>query len=62
MGASAMTMALGGIGNTLAAAAPGREPKISKNDKVRIAYIGIGNRGEQNIDEFARTGMVDVTV
>ena len=57
-----MTMALGGIGNTLAAAAPGREPKISKNDKVRIAYIGIGNRGEQNIDEFARTGMVDVTV
>ncbi|MBD5265266.1 MAG: Gfo/Idh/MocA family oxidoreductase [Bacteroides sp.] len=62
MGASAMTMALGGIGNTLAAAAPGREPKVSKNDKVRIAYIGIGNRGEQNIDEFARTGMVDVTV
>ena len=57
-----MTMALGGIGNTLAAAAPGREPKVSKNDKVRIAYIGIGNRGEQNIDEFARTGMVDVTV
>ena len=57
-----MTMALGGIGNTLAAAAPGREPKVSKNDKVRIAYIGIGNRGEQNSDEFARTGMVDVTV
>lgn len=62
MGASAMTMALGGIGNTLAAAAPGSAPKQTKKDKVRIAYIGIGNRGEQNIDEFARTGMVDVTV
>ena len=31
-----------------------------KNEKVRIAYIGIGNRGQQNIDEFAKTGMVDV--
>lgn len=29
-------------------------------DKVKIAYIGIGNRGEQNIEEFARTGMIDV--
>lgn len=62
MGASALTMALGGIGNTLAAAAPGREPKQAKKDKVKIAYIGIGNRGEQNIHEFANTGMVDVTV
>lgn len=29
-------------------------------DKVKIAYIGIGNRGEQDIDEFAKTGMVEV--
>ena len=31
-----------------------------KSDKVKIAYIGIGNRGQQNIDEFAKTNMVDV--
>lgn len=31
-----------------------------KGDKVKIAFIGIGNRGEQDVDEFARTGMIDV--
>ena len=31
-----------------------------KSEKVKIAYIGIGNRGQQNIDEFAKTNMVDV--
>ena len=31
-----------------------------KSDKVKIAYIGIGNRGQQNIDEFAKTNMVEV--
>jgi len=34
-----------------------QQPKF---DKVKIAYIGIGNRGEQDIDEFAKTGMVEV--
>ena len=29
-------------------------------DKVKIAYIGIGNRGEQIIGEFEHTGMVEV--
>ena len=29
-------------------------------DKVKIAYVGIGNRGEQIIGDFARTGMVEV--
>lgn len=29
-------------------------------EKVKVAYIGIGNRGEQLINDFARTGMVDV--
>ncbi|MCF0196514.1 MAG: Gfo/Idh/MocA family oxidoreductase [Bacteroidaceae bacterium] len=37
-----------------------KETKRSKGDKVKIAYIGIGNRGEQNIQEFAKTGMVEV--
>lgn len=27
---------------------------------MKIAYIGIGNRGEQIIEDFARTGMVEV--
>lgn len=29
-------------------------------DKVKIAYIGIGNRGESLFTDFSRTGMVDV--
>lgn len=31
-----------------------------KAGKVKIAYVGIGNRGEQIIQEFAKTDMVDV--
>lgn len=62
MGASAVTMALSGIGGAMATPLTSREWDSAKKDKVKIAYIGIGNRGEQNIDEFARTGMVDVTV
>ena len=34
-----------------------RQPQF---EKVKIAYVGIGNRGEQDIDEFAKTGMVEV--
>ena len=34
--------------------------KVPKGEKVKMAYIGIGNRGEQDILEFADTGMVDV--
>ena len=37
-----------------------RSVQQPKFDKVKIAYIGIGNRGEQDIDEFAKTGMVEV--
>ncbi|MCR5435241.1 MAG: Gfo/Idh/MocA family oxidoreductase [Bacteroidaceae bacterium] len=37
-----------------------QQTKAAKTDKVKIAYIGIGNRGQQNIDEFAKTNMVDV--
>lgn len=31
-----------------------------RGGKVKIAYIGIGNRGEQIIRDFAKTGMVEV--
>lgn len=33
---------------------------LGAGKKVNIAYIGIGNRGEQIINDFARTGMVNV--
>lgn len=62
MGASAAAMAIGGIGTAFATPKTSKETAAAKGDKVKIAYIGIGNRGAQNIDEFARTGMVDVTV
>lgn len=35
-------------------------PAAKSPDKVKVAYIGIGNRGEQVIADFARTGMVEV--
>lgn len=31
-----------------------------KKDKIKIAFIGIGNRGEQVIEAFEKTGMIDV--
>lgn len=61
MGASVAGMALSGLNGAMAAPLTSKEWAAAKKDKVRIAYIGIGNRGEQNIDEFAKTGMVDVT-
>ncbi len=42
-----------------AAGAP-QTNKKPKGDKVKIAYVGIGNRGEQIIGDFERTGMVEV--
>ena len=30
-------------------------PAAKSPDKVKVAYIGIGNRGEQVIADFART-------
>ena len=60
MGASAMGVALGGVGSAFASPLTSKETAAGKTDKVKIAYIGIGNRGEQNIEEFRRTGMVDV--
>ena len=57
-----MTMASAGLafgaGDVLGARASTTQRKVT--DKVKIAYIGIGNRGEQIINDFARTGMVEV--
>lgn len=40
----------------------GQEAKSTKTkgEKVKIAYIGIGNRGRQIIEAFDKTGMVEV--
>lgn len=34
--------------------------KVSPNGKVNLACIGIGNRGEQVISEFAKTGLANI--
>ena len=59
MGLATAGMALA-PGELLAAKKKQQPAPAPKNEKVRIAYIGIGNRGQQNIDEFAKTNMVDV--
>jgi predicted dehydrogenase len=53
-------LAMGGAGNLLNAQTQAAPVKKQRGDKVKIAYIGIGNRGEQIIQDFAKTGMVDV--
>lgn len=59
LGVSAAGMAMGGM-KTFASTLTSAQSASVKTEKVKIAYIGIGNRGEQNISEFAKTGMVDV--
>lgn len=56
MGLATAGLALGTNFPASAAVAAGKR----RGEKVKIAYIGIGNRGEQIIDEFAKTGMVEV--
>lgn len=61
LSASAAGVAISSFENSFAAPLTSKEWGSSKTDKVKIAYIGIGNRGEQNIEEFAKTNMVEVT-
>lgn len=58
MGMTTAGLALGA--NDLLFPAAARAAGNRNKGKVKIAYIGIGNRGEQIINEFARTGMVEV--
>lgn len=58
---AAAGLAFGSQNNLFAQPLTSKEWASAKSDKVKIAYIGIGNRGEQNIDEFEKTGMVEVT-
>lgn len=52
-------MAIGGVDMIASAADKPAAAGASspKGGKVKIAYIGIGNRGEQIINDFAKTGM-----
>ena len=54
-------MMLGG-GQWINAMTPGSSPeqKRASADKVKIAFIGIGNRGAQIIGDFERTQQIDV--
>ena len=58
-----MSVASAGIAlgsNGILNAATHISDKKPKGEKVKIAYIGIGNRGMQIIEHFAETQMVDV--
>jgi predicted dehydrogenase len=35
-------------------------PAVGANNKINLACVGIGNRGEQIITEFAKTGLVNI--
>lgn len=60
MSMAAVGVALGG-GNVLQAMnRPEPAEKKPRGGKVKIAFIGIGNRGAQVIGDFERTGMIEV--
>ena len=63
MGAGMAGVALSGLPSFVQAAPAlmtSHETADMKRNKVRVAFIGIGNRGEQDFDDFLRTGMVEV--
>jgi predicted dehydrogenase len=48
------------LGKLTASAAPAKPKQPATKEKVKVAFIGIGNRGEQDVEEFEKTGMIDV--
>lgn len=60
MGLASAGLVIPNVGKVMATPMTSKEHESAQSDKVKIAYIGIGNRGEQDIDEFKKTGMVDV--
>ena len=60
LGVTTAGLALGSMGKSFANPMTSKEWASAKSEKVKIAYIGIGNRGQQDIEEFAKTNMVDV--
>lgn len=60
MGLAAAGLSLGSTGPIMAHPLTAGEHAAIRKDKIKIAYIGIGFRGEQDVEEFAKTDMVDV--
>ena len=60
MGAATATLAVAGLPKGMARPMTSSQWAGVKADKVKVAYIGIGNRGLQDIEAFAKTGLVDV--
>lgn len=60
MGLAAAGLSLGSTGPIMAHPLTASEHAAIRKDKIKIAYIGIGFRGEQDVEEFAKTDMVDV--
>lgn len=58
MGIAGAGLAFADVPGLMAGTSGGR--KLSRNDKIRIAYIGIGNQGAWDIAQFESTGLVDV--
>ncbi len=59
VGLATAGVAVASVPNVLAHA-PTPLKSDKKGEKVKIAYIGIGNRGAQNIKDFEKTGRVEV--
>ena len=60
MGMATAGLAMSGASSAMATPVSSKQRAEAKNEKVKIAYIGIGFRGEQDIMEFKKTNMVDV--
>lgn len=62
MGLAAAGLGVANLSAFAASSQSGAAPdsKKAKGEKVKIAFIGIGNRGEQDVEDFERTGMIEV--
>lgn len=49
-----------GVQHLSAKSLDGSSPAPAQGTKVRLAAIGIANRGAQIIDDFTRTGLCDI--
>lgn len=60
MGMATAGLTMAGVPNLMATPVTSKEREAAKSEKVKIAYIGIGNQGAWDIEQFEKTGLVDV--
>ena len=60
MGLASAGLAVGNVTSAFARPMTSKEWAGVKADKVKIAYIGIGNQGAFDIEQFEKTGLVEV--